>query len=337
MLLCSSPWYGKMASPIEQIVTRRNTWKVNTTVHNIIGKGAYGIVYKSTDERYKEIAAKSVTGTTHRILSQDVNRLLELNHENIVKIYDIHQTDKMMWMIMELCPQGDLNKFFQTKDVKLDTKLDLMKHITKGIQFLHSQNIIHRDIKPANILVAGSSRLQVKLTDFDVTKILDPDIETSVMSSNVGTNAFKSPEFFLRNKQGKIQYHRNVDTFAAGLTFLAIIQYEDGSGKMLLPHIETPRHESELHQPIGSLLVERIKNNVQQLNIVVTDKDKSTAELDVISRMKKLIEKMTSVEPEKRSSSTEVLQILQGIRQYHSGQAIKLPLGKERKVSKKVC
>ena len=78
-----------MASPIEEIVTDRNIWKVNTTVHNIIGKGAYGIVYKSTHEKYKEIAAKSITGTTHWLLSQNVDRLLQLDHENVVKIYDI--------------------------------------------------------------------------------------------------------------------------------------------------------------------------------------------------------------------------------------------------------
>ena len=99
-------------------------------------------------------------------------------------------------MIMELCPQGDLNKFFQTTDLELTCKLDLMVHIAQDITYLHSHNIIHRDIKPANILVTKSKHLQVKLTDFDVTKILNPDIETSVMSSNVGKNAFKKHQIF---------------------------------------------------------------------------------------------------------------------------------------------
>ena len=132
-----------VASPIEEIITKRNIWRINTNVHNIIGKGACGIVYKLTDEKYNEIAAKSVTGTTHRLLSQDIERLLQLNHENITKVYDIHQTDKMLWMRMELCPQGDLNKFFQTTDLKLACKLDLMVHIVKGIIYLYSHNIIH--------------------------------------------------------------------------------------------------------------------------------------------------------------------------------------------------
>ena len=66
----------------------------------------------------------------------------------------------------------------------------MMKGIAGGINYLHSQNVIHRDIKPANILITQDSPVIPKLTDFDLSKSLDPDYETSVMSSNVGTSAF---------------------------------------------------------------------------------------------------------------------------------------------------
>ena len=73
-----------MSSAIEKIVTKRATWRINTNVHNIIGKGAYGIVYKSSHKRYKKIVPKSMTDNTHRLLSQDIDRLLQLDHENVV-------------------------------------------------------------------------------------------------------------------------------------------------------------------------------------------------------------------------------------------------------------
>ena len=114
-----------------------------------------------------------------------------------------------------------------------------MYGIAKGISYLHSNNIIHRDVKPANILIASAIPLTPKLADFDISKALDFDAETSVMSSNVGTLAFKAPEFFMRSG-GKLEYHRNVDVYAAGLTFLAMIQASEKSRK-LVPHIETPR------------------------------------------------------------------------------------------------
>ena len=86
------------------------------------------------------------------------------------------------------------------------------------------------------------------------------------MNSNVGTLAFKAPEFFNR-VGGKLKYHKNVDIFAAGLTFLSMIQVKDHR-KKLIPHIETPRDDSEMHNPIGQLIAERIKYNVPELNIV---------------------------------------------------------------------
>ena len=61
-----------------------------------------------------------------------------------------------------------------------------MKQITAGIKYLHSQDIVHRDIKPGNILVASENPLVVQLTNFDISKCLDPEVETSLMSSNVG-------------------------------------------------------------------------------------------------------------------------------------------------------
>ena len=77
------------------------------------------------------------------------------------------------------------------------------------------------------------------------------------MTSNVGTLAFKAPEFFQRTSPGKIEYHRNVDIYAAGLTFLAILQAEKGK-KMLIPQIKTPMEDSELYaDPIGRLIAER--------------------------------------------------------------------------------
>ena len=62
------------------------------------------------------------------------------------------------------------------------------------------------------------------------------------MNTNVGTRAFMTPEFFNPDEKGSILYHRNVDTYAATLTFLALLQWKEGK---LIPRIETPTDESE--------------------------------------------------------------------------------------------
>ena len=196
-------------------------------------------MYKGTNARNETIAAKTIDGKLHpRILQQEVEKLTELNHKNIVRIFDFHKEEETFWIFLEFCGHGDLNVFFQKQNLDFNSKLGLMQGIAAGIAYLHEHNIIHRDIKPGNILIASESPLVPKLSDFDLSKFLDADIETSVMSSNVGTLAFKSPEFFNRIG-GRLRYHRNVDIYAAGLTFLAMAQSTGGSRK-LIPQIETP-------------------------------------------------------------------------------------------------
>ena len=119
---------------------------------------------------------------------------------------------------MEFCPHKDLYEFFRQRRLTERQHLDIKIQIAQGVEYLHSNNIIHRDIKPTNVLIKNDNPIVAKVTDFGFSKFLEEDCDTSLMSTNVGTPAFKAPEFFLRNEQRKIEYHRNVDIFALGLT-----------------------------------------------------------------------------------------------------------------------
>ena len=292
-------------------VGKINNYTVNSK--DVIGKGAFGIVYKGKDGKKNTVAAKAIDGKLHpKVLGQNFDKLLQLDHENVVKIFAIDRQDNLLWVFMEFCCIGDLNEAFHKRKFSLDEKLDFMIQISKGVNYLHRFNIIHRDLKPGNILVTGDDTIVVKITDFDVSKIFDTDFITSVMSSNVGTLAFKAAEFFRRNAAGEISYHRRVDIYACGLTFLAILQAKDDT-RMLVPHIETPRDHSELHVPIGSLIAERIKYKVPELNIVTIEKD---INLNTTSKIKRLIREMTHVKPEDRFSASDVVVTLETIAQY---------------------
>ena len=104
--------------------------------------------------------------------------------------------DDSMWIMMEYCDLGDLNEYLKRNNWlrnDIHEKVILMQQIINGIAFLHNNDIAHRDIKPGNVLLKSKPQGHplVKLGDFGLSKIRDPDSVTSAMSSNVGTLQFQ--------------------------------------------------------------------------------------------------------------------------------------------------
>ena len=220
-----------------------------------------------------------------------------------MKVYDVKTWMDSMWIVMEFCDLGDLNKFFEKYLLRLDmtNKVNLMRQIAKGIAFLHQNNIVHRDIKPGNILLKSCKGYAVvKLGDFGLSKILDPDDNTSAMSSNVGTLAFKAPEFWNRGPDGRVRYHRNVDVYAAGLTFTAMMQARPGSN--LVPEVMTSLQSFETRMPIGLAAFTRHQNRHNEIRVAV----QNSGDTPMVAGLKSVIEKMTYLPPNDRIAASEV-------------------------------
>ena len=161
---------------------------------DVLGKGAFGTVTTATDARNQIVAVKRLDGTDKRKLerlTKDLDKLLDLSHENLVEMFSIQQEDTTIWMFMHFCPYGDLGKFFTTQEVTQDQTLDIMTQVAIGMVYLHSRNVIHRDVKPSNILVSSLDPIVMKITDFDFCKFLEDGYDTSLLTTNVGTPAFK--------------------------------------------------------------------------------------------------------------------------------------------------
>ena len=77
---------------------------------DVLGQGAFGIVYKGIDGKDNIVAAKRIDGDKHpRVLTQDLDRILQLDHPNVMKIIDTEKESSAMWLIMPFCELGDLN------------------------------------------------------------------------------------------------------------------------------------------------------------------------------------------------------------------------------------
>ena len=302
-----------MAGSLNATMTEVFGYKINLI--NELGRGAFGTVYEGKGENDSVAAVKKIcTGTKEdrRKASTEAlkfhylkDKLLQSNI-HIMKIYDVKYLQNAVWIIMELCDLGDLNKFFKQNNSQLtiEMKVKLMKQIMNGIAFLHHRNIVHRDIKPGNILLASTPEQNavVKLGDFGLSKILDPDSMTSAMSSNVGTFSFKAPEFWNTgpDADGKVRYHRNVDVYAAGLTFTAMLQAEPG--RSLVPKAEGSLKSGEIVMPIGLAAHNHMANSLP--DIVIVENKKTDTDLE--RKVKELIRGMTHVSARDRFSASNV-------------------------------
>ena len=265
-------------------------------------------MYQGWDKNNGNVAIKKIS--RGRAQSTEAVKLWNLKskvgeHQNIITTHHIKSFEGAIWIAMEQCDLGDLNRYFKEhfEEQTEHSKLLLMRQIMTGITYLHDQNVIHRDIKPGNILVKGSNNgatHTVKLADFGLCKILEDD-ESSTMHSNVGTNMFKAPEFWSRNPDdSKPAYGRSVDIYAAGLTFAAILQAK--KGKHLRPQAECSMHPAEPMHCLGEAAYRRkVQNQPELLILVDSEADNNLARL-----CKQLIRSMTHILPQMRPTATLV-------------------------------
>ena len=311
------------------------------SIRKALGRGAFGSVYPATHKDGRQIAAKQIESekeeTAKKELTGSENLLKAFKaqnheHENITKIHDILPDEyNDIWLMMEYCEFGDLNKYFDKHPEKfndISIKLDMMCQIASGLAFLHSIHIVHRDIKPNNILVSKNlNQLQsdtVKIADFGLCKYLDPDDTTSCMNTDAGTNLFKAPEFFNYKVDGKIEYHKSVDSFAAGLTFLAMIQ-PMGDSRKLVPHVEGNLYEYEHALPIGQCMMNRHHKGQQQIAVVV----ERLGDTAVANMIRRIIKGATDVTPTYRMSSSTMYEYLKALHAAPDHELQGLPMANE--------
>ena len=145
-------------------------------IGKMLGRGAFGKVNLGMHKLTRKLVAnKSINKESlseekqRNKVMHEVNLLLKLRHESVVKLYETFQTGRHIVLVMELCAGGDLLNFVR-KRKKLDEDICrvLFKQIIEGIGYIHSKKILHRDIKLDNILLDGKGR--VKIADFGVSK-----------------------------------------------------------------------------------------------------------------------------------------------------------------------
>lgn len=122
----------------------------------------------------------------------EIDILKNLDHPNILRLYEFYEDPKRFYLVTELCTGGEL--FDEITDKKLFSELDsskLVSQILGALSYCHSKNIVHRDIKPENVLLDSKNNQTIKLIDFGSSEILE---KGKILREIIGTAYYIAPD-----------------------------------------------------------------------------------------------------------------------------------------------
>ncbi len=186
---------------------------------DIIGRGGFSIIYKGMHLGLNmPVAIKMMRHDLAldpdflRNFRNEAKTIASLNHENIIKVYDIEERFQTVFLIMEYLEGEPLIKILKRlKVISPSLAVRYLIQICSGLQYAHSRGIIHRDINSSNIVIQRDD--QLKILDFG----LACPIGTHDFSS-LGTLAYMAPEQI----QGDPMDQRT-DIYAVGITAYEIL------------------------------------------------------------------------------------------------------------------
>lgn len=190
----------------------------------IIGKGAFGKVYKVFHKKTKQFRAmKTVKKDSinyqddEHCFLKEIEVLRLLDHPNILKIFEFYTDDLNYYVMTELIEGGDLyDEIYKMKSIGEKDAALIMMQLLSAVGYMHSKNIVHRDIKPENILLENicMDEIMIKLIDFGNSNYFD---KTTHLSLKVGTPYYIAPEIL------KKDYNHKCDIWSCGVIMYLLL------------------------------------------------------------------------------------------------------------------
>ncbi len=191
----------------------------NYDVIRQLGKGGYGKVYEVKNKKTGEIrACKHLSKLNIKNLEKferEINILIKTDHPHIIKLYEIFESQRSLYLIMEECKGGEvfdkIIEHIQSKQMYSEKDAaNMFQQVMSSIEYCHNKGICHRDLKPENLLYlnAGNEKDNpIKVIDFGLSQIfIDRKLKTKV-----GTAYYVAPEIL------KGDYTEKCDIWSAGV------------------------------------------------------------------------------------------------------------------------
>ncbi|MBX7245048.1 MAG: serine/threonine protein kinase [Candidatus Sumerlaeaceae bacterium] len=231
-----------------------------------LGSGGMGRVWLARDPKLDRLVAikllnKELLEIEDAVVrfNREARAVAQLNHPNVVHIYQFGQENDLLFFIMEYVDGESLGDRLRREGaLPFHSARQLMVQMAAGLGYAHQNGVIHRDVKPANVMI--SKQGIAKITDFGLAKMADTDSITTTAGVAMGSPSYMSPEA----ARGEVLDHRS-DIYSLGITF-----YQTLTGRLphtaptpasvLLKQIQEPLPEPELLRDLcGGAVLEIIK------------------------------------------------------------------------------
>uniref|UniRef100_A0A3B5LZK9 non-specific serine/threonine protein kinase n=1 Tax=Xiphophorus couchianus TaxID=32473 RepID=A0A3B5LZK9_9TELE len=173
-----------------------------------IGKGNFAKV---------KLARHILTGreVSHGALFREVRIMKGLNHPNIVKLFEVIETEKTLYLVMEYASGGEVFDYLvshgRMKEVEARAKF---RQIVSAVHYCHTKNIVHRDLKAENLLLDADANIKIADFGFSNEFTLGNKLDTFC-----GSPPYAAPELF----QGKKYDGPEVDVWSLGVILYTLV------------------------------------------------------------------------------------------------------------------
>jgi len=191
------------------------------TVKEKLGSGSFSVVKLGVNKKTgEEVAIKIIEKKRvgeKKMMQTEIDILNQVHHPNVIELREMFETSTHLYLVMEIVTGGELfDRIVQQGSFNEKEASYVTKQVLSGVAYLHSIGIVHRDLKPENLLCATRDSLDIKITDFGLSKILST--EAVSMFTACGTPSYVAPEVL--KCEG---YDKSVDLWSVGVIVYIIL------------------------------------------------------------------------------------------------------------------
>jgi serine/threonine protein kinase/Tfp pilus assembly protein PilF len=227
-----------------------------------VGRGGQGVVFRARQKSLNRTVALKVislgqwASKAHlKRFRREAEAVANLDHPNIVPIYEVGERDGSCYFSMKFVEGGQLDEVVRRTPMSIRKAGELIAKVARTVHYAHEHGIVHRDIKPGNVLLDAES--EPHLTDFGLARLVESESTITRTLEVLGTPSYMAPEQAVANNAdvssatdvygvGAVLYQllTGHPPFAGGTTFETVRLVLDTEPRQ--PRLLNPKVDREL-------------------------------------------------------------------------------------------